>query len=56
MLNLLSRGMNSNEIAAQLFISHHTVDFHRRQLMQKTGSKNIANLIGNAFRLGILSK
>lgn len=26
-LNLLSRGMNSNEIAAQLFISHHTVDF-----------------------------
>ena len=29
-LNLLSRGMSSNEIAAKLFISHHTVDFHRR--------------------------
>lgn len=55
-LNLLSRGMSSNEIAAKLFISHHTVDFHRRQLMQKTGSKNIADLIGNAFRFGILSK
>ena len=53
-LDLLSRGMNSNEIAAELFISHNTVDFHRRQLLKKTDSKNIADLIGNAYRLGIL--
>ena len=53
-LDLLSRGMSSNEIAAELFISHHTVDFHRRQLLKKTDSKNIADLIGNAYRLGIL--
>ena len=53
-LDLLSRGMSSNEIAAELFISHNTVDFHRRQLLKKTDSKNIADLIGNAYRLGIL--
>ena len=52
-LDLLSRGMSSNEIAAELFISHN-VDFHRRQLLKKTDSKNIADLIGNAYRLGIL--
>ena len=54
LLDLLSRGMSSNEIAAELFISHNTVDFHRRQLLKKTDSKNIADLIGNAYRLGIL--
>ena len=53
-LDLLSRGMSSNEIAAELFISHNTVDFHRRQLLKKTDSKNIADLIGNAYRLAIL--
>ena len=53
-LDLLSRGMSSNEIAAELFISHNTVNFHRRQLLKKTDSKNIADLIGNAYRLGIL--
>ena len=40
-LNLLSRGMNSNEIAAQLFISHHTVDFHRRQLCRRLALKTL---------------
>ena len=53
-LYLLSRGLNSKEIAAELFISAHTVEYHRRQLLKKTNSRNIAQLIGNAFRMGIL--
>ena len=53
-LYLLSRGLNSKEIAAELFISAHTVEYHRRQLLEKTNSRNIAQLIGNAFRMGIL--
>ena len=55
-LDLLSRGMSSNEIAAQLFNSHNTVDYHRRRLMHKIEAKNIAELIGKAYRIGILSK
>ena len=43
-----------SEIAAELFISAHTVEYHRRQLLKKTNSRNIAQLIGNAFRMGIL--
>ncbi len=53
-LDLLSRGLSSMEIAEKLFISPHTVDFHRRQLLKKTSSKNIAELIGNAYRQGLL--
>ncbi len=53
-LYFLSKGLNSKEIAAELFISAHTVEYHRRQLLKKTNSRNIAQLIGNAFRMGIL--
>lgn len=53
-LYLLSKGLNSKEIAAELFISAHTVEYHRRQLLKKTNYRNIAQLIGNAFRMGIL--
>lgn len=55
-LELLSRGFSSVEIAGTLFISRNTVDFHRRQLLKKTESKNIAELIGNAYRQGILQR
>ncbi|HCD76957.1 MAG TPA: hypothetical protein DEQ27_00925 [Prevotella sp.] len=55
-LELLSRGFSSIEIAENLFISRNTVDFHRRQLLKKTMSKNIAELIGKAYREGILLK
>ena len=53
-LDLLSRGYNSKAIAEQLFIPPNTVEFHRRQLLKKTESRNIAELIGNAYRQGIL--
>ena len=53
-LDLLSRGYTSKAIAEQLFISPNTVEFHRRQLLKKTESRNIAELIGNAYRQGIL--
>lgn len=53
-LELLSRGLSSRAIAERLFISVHTVEYHRRQMLKKTDSKNIAELVGNAYRLGLL--
>lgn len=53
-LDLLSRGFSNREIAEKLFISPHTVEYHRRLLLKKTESKNIAELIGNAYRMGVL--
>ncbi len=36
---LVARGLGSQEIARNLFISTATVDTHRRNLMQKLGLK-----------------
>ncbi|WP_407404389.1 response regulator transcription factor [Sodaliphilus sp.] len=54
-LDLLSRGLSSKDIAEKLFISSNTVEYHRKQLLRKTESKNVAQLIGYAFRKRILS-
>ena len=53
-LGLLSKGHNSKEISEMLFLSPHTVDYHRRQLLKKTNSRNIAQLIGIAYHMWIL--
>lgn len=53
-LGLLSKGHNRKEISEMLFLSPHTVDYHRRQLLKKTNSRNIAQLIGIAYHMGIL--
>jgi DNA-binding NarL/FixJ family response regulator len=53
-VQLLARGLNSQEIAKELFISKNTVDTHRKNLLSKTGSKNVAELIGWAARQGML--
>lgn len=53
-LDLLSRGLSSRDIAEKLFISPNTVEYHRKQLLRKTDSRNVAELIGNAFRAQLL--
>jgi DNA-binding NarL/FixJ family response regulator len=37
-------GLTSKEIGEELFISKHTVDTHRRNMLQKTGCKNTHEL------------
>ncbi len=54
-LNMLSLGFSSKEVAAKLFISPNTVEYHRKQLLRKTNSRNAAELIGNAFRMRLLT-
>ena len=54
-LDLLSRGFSSKDIAEKLFISPNTVEYHRKQLLRKTESRNVAELIGTAFRKHVLS-
>lgn len=54
-LEMLSHGLSSKDISERLYISPNTVEYHRKQLLRKTSSRNVAELIGNAFRLGLLS-
>ena len=41
-------------IAQELFISHHTVISHRKNLQIKLAVKNVAGLVRRGFELGYL--
>jgi DNA-binding NarL/FixJ family response regulator len=49
-LGLIARGMTNPEIAAQLFLSNHTVKTHISRIFAKTGSRDRAAAIGYAHR------
>jgi DNA-binding NarL/FixJ family response regulator len=53
-LELIADGMTNNEIAQKLFISVTTVDTHRKNLLAKFATKNIASLIKAAMQMNIL--
>ena len=53
-LELIANGMTNNEIAQKLFISVSTVDTHRKNLLAKFDSKNIASLIKTAMQLQLI--
>lgn len=44
-LNLICKEHSSQEIANKLFISFHTVESHRANLMHKSGTRNTAGLV-----------
>jgi DNA-binding NarL/FixJ family response regulator len=52
-LSLIARGMTNPEIAAQLFLSNHTIKTHISRIFAKTGSRDRAAAIGYAHRRGI---
>ncbi len=50
----LSDGLSSKQIADILFISESTVTNHRKNILRKTNSKNVAELIRYAAGRGII--
>lgn len=50
----LSKGLSSKEIAQKLFISPHTVDTHRRNMLKKSGVKDSASLLNFARDNGLI--
>jgi len=52
-LALIARGMTNPEIAAQLFLSNHTIKTHISRIFAKTGSRDRAAAIGYAHRHNI---
>jgi DNA-binding NarL/FixJ family response regulator len=53
-LRLIADGKTNKEIAEELFLSTHTVDSHRKNIMQKTGCSNTASLIRFGLKSGIV--
>ena len=52
-LQLLAEGRATKEIAADLFVSVKTIETHRQHVMQKLGTKSIAELTKFAIREGL---
>lgn len=46
----ICRGLSTQEIADTLFLSKRTVDTHRANILEKTGSKNTASLVVYAIK------
>jgi DNA-binding NarL/FixJ family response regulator len=55
-LNLLSQGKSSREIADALFITERTVESHRKNMIEKAKVKNTVELIAYASSLGVIKK
>lgn len=53
-INLMSLGLTSAEIAKRLFISVHTVKNHRKNILKKSGSKSSSELIAKCITEGLL--
>jgi DNA-binding CsgD family transcriptional regulator len=53
-LRLVAQGMESSEIAKKLFISSFTVDNHRRNMIAKTGVRDITSLLQICQMNGII--
>jgi len=54
-LELIGEEMTIKEIASTLYISHHTVVSHRKNLMEKMDARNQVGLYKKALQYGLLS-
>jgi DNA-binding CsgD family transcriptional regulator len=53
-IKLIESGMSSKQIADKLFLSVHTVNTHRRNILQQSGKDNISNLIYELKEQGLM--
>lgn len=53
-LRLVAEGHTSPEIAQIISLSHETIKWYRKRLLQKTGAANSAEMIRKASEAGLL--
>lgn len=51
----IAEGLTNTQIAEQLFLSTHTVNTHRKNIMSKLGVKNTAGIVMYAVKTGLIS-
>jgi DNA-binding NarL/FixJ family response regulator len=52
---LISEGLTNGQIAEQLFLSNHTINTHRKNIMAKLGVKNTAGIVMYAVKTNLIS-
>jgi DNA-binding CsgD family transcriptional regulator len=53
-IQLVGQSLSSEQIAEKLFLSTHTVNTHRRNILKKTGKTNISDLIYTLKEEGLM--
>jgi PAS domain S-box-containing protein len=53
-LRLVIEGLSSDEIAEKIFLSKHTVNVHRKQIMKKMGARNLVELVRESLKNGLV--
>jgi DNA-binding CsgD family transcriptional regulator len=53
-IKLVHQGLDSEKIAEKLFLSRHTVNTHRKNILDKTGKSHISELIYHLHETGLL--
>jgi DNA-binding CsgD family transcriptional regulator len=51
---LIAEGLRTKEIAEKLFLSEHTINIHRKNLLQKLDCSSSSQLVKRAMMAGIL--
>ena len=54
-VQLIAKGWATKQIASQLWISNHTVNSHRKNLIRKTDSRNTIEMVLACLRKGLLA-
>jgi DNA-binding NarL/FixJ family response regulator len=54
-IKLIAEGLTNVQIADQLFLSSHTVNTHRKNIMAKLGVKNTAGIVMYAVKTNLVS-
>jgi len=52
---LIAEGLTNTQIAEQLFLSTHTINTHRKNIMSKLGVKNTAGIVMYAVKTSLVS-
>lgn len=53
-IELISNGNSAKEISELLFISEHTVQTHKKNILKKANAKNTVHLVTMCIREGII--
>ena len=53
-IKLIESGLNSEQIAEKLFLSHYTINAHRANILKKTNKSHISELIYDLNERGLL--
>ena len=54
-LHLICQEKNKTEISERLFIAKSTVEWHKNQMLEKTGSRNVVGLVKYALKINLIN-